>query len=152
MSTALRRPGRADQYEYVEGVQPAAVRGDPRYQAFMLLRVGYTVLPLVMGIDKFFNALTNWPQYLADWIDNIVPGTAQQFMYVVGGVEILAAMIVAVRPRYGGYVVAAWLAGIVINLVSYGGWYDVAVRDVGLMLGALTLGRLASVYDRRRAG
>jgi hypothetical protein len=115
----------------------------------MLLRIGYTVLPLVMGIDKFFNVLTTWPQYLADWIDNIAPGTAQQFMYVVGGVEILAALIVAIRPRYGAYVVAAWLAGIIINLVSYGEWYDVAVRDFGLMLGALTLGRLASFYDRR---
>jgi hypothetical protein len=151
MSTTLRRPGRADQYEYVEDVQPAAVRSDPRYQAFMLLRVGYTVLPLVMGIDKYFNALTKWPQYLADWIDNIAPGTAQQFMYFVGGLEILAALIVAIRPRYGAYVVAAWLAGIIINLVSYGEWYDVAVRDFGLMLGALTLGRLASVYDRRGA-
>ena len=149
MSTTLRRPGRADQYGNLEGVQTAAVRADPRYQAYMLLRIGYTVLPLVMGIDKFFNVLTTWPQYLADWIDNIAPGTAQQFMYVVGGVEILAALIVAIRPRYGAYVVAAWLAGIIINLVSYGEWYDVAVRDFGLMLGALTLGRLASFYDRR---
>ena len=150
MSTTLRRPGRADQYEYVEGVQAAAVHSDPRYQAFMLLRIGFTLLPLVMGIDKFFNSLTNWPQYLADWIDTIIPGTAQQLMYVVGGVEILAAIIVAIRPRFGAYIVAAWLAGIIINLVSYGEWYDIAVRDFGLMLGALTLGRLASVYDRRR--
>jgi len=150
MSTTIRRPGRANQYEYVEGVQSAAVRSDPRYQAFVLLRIGFTLLPLVMGIDKFFNSLTNWPQYLADWIDNIIPGTAQQLMYVVGGVEILAAIIVAIRPRVGAYIVAAWLAGIIINLVSYGEWYDIAVRDFGLMLGALTLGRLASVYDRRR--
>jgi hypothetical protein len=151
MSTTLRRPGRADPYEYVEEAQvaPRSETADPRYQAFVLLRIGYTVLPLVMGIDKYFNALTNWPQYLADWIDNIVPGTAQQLMYVVGGVEIAAALIVAIRPRYGAYVVAAWLAGIVINLVSYGEWYDIAVRDFGLMLGALTLARLASVYDRR---
>jgi hypothetical protein len=151
MSTTLRRPGRADQYEYVDDVQMAGLRSDPRYQAFMLMRVGYVVLPLVMGIDKFFNGLTNWPQYLADWIDDIIPGTAQQFMYAVGVIEILAAIIVAIRPRYGAYIVAAWLGGIIINLVSYGEWYDVAVRDFGLMLGALTLGRLASVYDRRRA-
>jgi len=151
MSTTLRRPGRADQYDYDEGFQPTAVRSDPRYQAFVMLRVGYTVLPLVMGIDKFFNVLTSWPKYLADWIDNIIPGTAQQFMYAVGVVEIIAAVIVAIRPRYGAYIVAAWLAGIIINLVSYGEWYDVAVRDFGLMLGALTLGRLASVYDRRGA-
>src|SRR5947209_8565983 len=149
MSTTLRRPGRAGRYEYVEDGPAVAVRSDPRYQAFLLMRVAYTVLPLVMGIDKFFNALTKWPQYLADWIDNIIPGSAQQFMYAVGAVEILAAVIVAIRPRYGAYVVAAWLAGIIINLVSYGEWYDIAVRDFGLMLGALTLGRLASVYDRR---
>jgi hypothetical protein len=154
MSTVLRRPGRAqhDSHPVAAGVDASgAVRADPRYQAFMLLRIGFTVLPLLMGIDKFFNALTNWPQYLADWIDNIVPGTAQQFMYIVGGVEILAAVIVAIRPRYGAYIVAAWLAGIIVNLVSYGEWYDIAVRDFGLMLGALTLGRLASVYDRRTA-
>jgi uncharacterized membrane protein YqgA involved in biofilm formation len=118
MSTTLRRPGRAAQYEYVEEVRLAAVRSDPRYQAFMLLRIGFTVLPLVMGIDKYFNALTSWPQYLADWVENIIPGTAQQFMYVVGGIEILAAMTVAIRPRYGAYIVAAWLAGIIVNLLA----------------------------------
>jgi hypothetical protein len=147
MSTVLRRPGRADQSEYVGDV--VSPRGDPRYQAFVLMRATFTVLPLLTGVDKFFNALTDWPQYLADWIDTIVPGTAQQLMYVVGGVEIAAAVIVAVRPRIGAYVVAAWLAGIIVNLLSYGEWYDIAARDFGLMLGALALGRLASVYDRR---
>jgi uncharacterized membrane protein YphA (DoxX/SURF4 family) len=129
------------------------LRGDPRYQAYLTMRVGYTVLPLLMGIDKFFNGLVYWPKYLAGWIDNILPGTAQQFMYFVGGVEIVAAILVALKPRYAAYVVAAWLAGIVINLLSYSGWYDIAARDFGLMLGALALGRLASVYDpplRRR--
>jgi hypothetical protein len=146
-TTLLRRPGRADLDEYVEDV---SLRSDPRYQAFWLMRIGFTVLPLLMGIDKYFNALTNWPQYLADWIDNIVPGTAQQLMYVVGGVEIVAAVIVAIKPRIGAYIVAAWLAGIIVNLLSYGEWYDIAARDFGLMLGALSLGRLASVYDRKR--
>ncbi len=154
MSTLLRRPGRELRHEgWIEGPAVevrAPVRRDPRYQAFVLLRIGFTVLPLVMGIDKYFNTLTSWPQYLADWIDNIVPGTAQQFMYVVGGVEIVAAFVVALRPRWGAYLVGAGLAGIVVNLLSYGEWYDIAVRDFGLMLGALTLGRLASVYDRRR--
>ena len=126
---------------------------DPRYQAFWLLRIGYTAIPLTMGIDKFFNGLVYWPKYLADWIDNIAPGTAQQFMYFVGAVEILAAVLVALKPRYAAYVVAAWLAGIIVNLLTYSGWYDVAARDFGLMLGAIALGRLASVYDpplRRR--
>jgi hypothetical protein len=100
-----------------------------------------------MGIDKFFNGLVYWPKYLVDWIDNIAPGTAQQFMYFVGGVEILAGILVALKPRYAAYVVAAWLAGIVINLFSYGEWYDVGVRDLGLLGGALVLGQFAPVYD-----
>jgi uncharacterized membrane protein YphA (DoxX/SURF4 family) len=121
---------------------------DPRFQAFTTLRLGFTVLPIAMGIDKYFNSMVFWPKYLADWIDNIAPGTAQQFMYFVGAVEIVAGLVVLIKPRYGAYLVAAWLAGIVINLFSYGEWYDIAVRDVGLMLAALTLGRLASYYDR----
>ena len=120
---------------------------DARYQAFWMLRLGYTAIPIAMGIDKFFNGLVYWPKYLADWIDNIAPGTAQQFMYFVGVVEIVAGLLVLLKPRYAAYVVAGWLAGIVINLFSYGEWYDVAVRDLGLMAGALVLGRLASVYD-----
>jgi hypothetical protein len=120
---------------------------DSRYQAFVLMRLGYTVLPIAMGIDKFFNSMVYWPKYLADWIDDVAPGTAQQFMYFVGAVEILAGLIVLLKPRYGAYVVAAWLAGIVINLFSHGGWWDVGVRDFGLMLGALALGRLAWHYD-----
>ena len=120
---------------------------DPRYQAFTLLRVGFTVLPIVFGLDKFFNVLVNWEQYLAPWINRIVPGTGHQLMLVVGVVEIAAGILVAVRPRYGAYIVAAWLAGIVLNLLTSSGYYDVALRDFGLMLGALTLARLASVYD-----
>ena len=118
---------------------PAAVRPlvaahvwrDPRYQAFALLRIAFTVAPIAFGLDKFFNVLVHWPNYLAPWINDIAPGSAQQFMYFVGAVEIVA--------------------GIIINLLSYSGYYDVALRDFGLLLGALTLARLASVYDRPRA-
>ena len=95
--------------------------------------------------------LVHWPNYLAPWINDIAPGNAQQFMYFVGAVEIVAGLFVAIKPRWGAYVVAAWLAGIIINLLSYSGYYDVALRDFGLLLGALTLARLASVYDRPRA-
>jgi uncharacterized membrane protein YphA (DoxX/SURF4 family) len=126
---------------------------DPRYQAFALMRVAFTVAPIAFGLDKFFNVLVDWPRYLAPWIDDIVPGSDQQAMYVVGGVEILAGVLVALKPRYGAYVVAAWLAGICLNLVTYSGFYDIALRDFGLMLGALALARLASIYDpplRRR--
>jgi hypothetical protein len=124
-----------------------AAWGDPGYQAFMLLRLGLTVAPIAFGLDKFWNQMVYWPKYLAPWIDNIAPGSGQEFMYFVGAVEILAGIVVLVKPRYGAYLVAAWLAGIVVNLFSYPGWYDVAVRDFGLMLAALTLVRLASVYD-----
>jgi hypothetical protein len=120
---------------------------DPRYQAFALLRLTFTIAPIAFGVDKFFNVMVHWPNYLAPWINNIAPGTGQQFMYFVGAVEILAGLIVAVKPRYGAYVVAGWLAGIVVNLLTYSGFYDIALRDFGLMLGALTLARLASVYD-----
>ena len=120
---------------------------DPRYQAFSLLRLAFTVAPIAFGLDKFFNVLVDWPTYLASWINDIAPGSGQDFMYLVGAVEILAGIVVALKPRYGAYVVAGWLAGIVINLLTYSGFYDIALRDFGLMLAALTLARLASVYD-----
>jgi hypothetical protein len=120
---------------------------DARYQAFMLLRLAFTVAPIAFGLDKFFNVLVDWPIYLAPWINDIAPGSGQDFMYVVGAIEIVAGVIVALKPRYGAYVVAGWLGGIVINLLTLSGYYDVALRDFGLMLAALTLARLASVYD-----
>jgi uncharacterized membrane protein YphA (DoxX/SURF4 family) len=125
----------------------AADRADPRYQAFALLRLGFTVAPILFGVDKFLNVMVDWPKYLAPWIDDIVPGSGQDFMYVVGAVEIVAGLAVALKPRYGAYVVAAWLAGIILNLLTASGFYDIALRDFGLMLGALTLARLAAVYD-----
>src|SRR4051794_17447002 len=126
---------------------PGTAATDPRYQAFLMLRVGFTVAPILFGLDKFFNVMVDWPKYLAPWINDIIPGTAQQFMYFVGVTEIVAGVLVALKPRYGAYVVAAWLAGIIINLLTYSGFYDIALRDFGLMMGALTLARLASVYD-----
>jgi uncharacterized membrane protein YphA (DoxX/SURF4 family) len=126
---------------------------DARYQAYTLLRIAFTVAPIAFGLDKFFNVLVDWPIYLAPWINDIAPGSGQDFMYVVGAIEIVAGVSVALKPRYGAYIVAGWLAGIVINLLTASGYYDVALRDFGLMLAALTLARLASVYDpplRRR--
>jgi uncharacterized membrane protein YphA (DoxX/SURF4 family) len=120
---------------------------DPRYQAFMLMRLTFTIAPIAFGVDKFFNVMVDWPKYLAPWINDIAPGSGQQFMYFVGAIEIVAGIFVALKPRYGAYVVAGWLAGIVLNLLTYSGFYDIALRDFGLMLAALTLGRLAAVYD-----
>jgi uncharacterized membrane protein YphA (DoxX/SURF4 family) len=127
-------------------VAPADLR-DARYQAFALLRIAFTVAPIAFGLDKFFNVMVDWPIYLAPWINDIAPGSGQDFMYLVGAIEIVAGVLVALKPRYGAYVVAAWLAGIVLNLLTHSGYYDVALRDFGLMLAALTLARLASVYD-----
>ena len=120
---------------------------DPAYQAFWLMRVAFTVAPIVFGIDKFANVLVNWEKYLAPWIRELSPLGATHTMYVVGVIEILAGVLVALKPRYAAYVVAAWLAGIIINLLTYSGFYDVALRDFGLLLGALTLARLGSIYD-----
>ena len=120
---------------------------DPADQAFYLLRTVFTVAPIVFGLDKFANVLTDWPQYLAPWIDDIVPGTAQQAMYAVGVIEIVAGLVVAFRPKFGGYLVAAWLGGIIVNLLLQADYYDVALRDFGLLVGALALSRLAVAYD-----
>lgn len=130
-------------------------RSEPAYGAFLLMRIGYTVLPLWFGADKFANVLTNWEHYLAPWIVRIIPFSAHTAMLVVGVIEMVAGIAVAIKPRYAAYVVALWLAGIIVNLLTYSGFYDVALRDFGLLVGALTLARLASVYDpawrRRRA-
>lgn len=122
-------------------------KGDPAYQAFVTLRVGFTVVPIVMGLDKFFNNFVNWEQYLAHWILNISPWSAVHTMHVVGIIEIIAGVLVALKPRYFAYLVAAWLGGIVVDLLTLPGYYDVALRDAALMLAALTLARLASKFD-----
>jgi hypothetical protein len=118
--------------------------GDPAQQAFLLLRTVFTVAPIAFGLDKFLNLLTDWPGYLAPFVDRLIPGTAQQAMYAIGVIEIVAGLLVAIRPKYGAAVVAAWLAGIIVNLLILGGYYDVALRDFGLLVGALALWRLAS--------
>ena len=124
------------------------VRTDAAYQAFLLLRIGFTVAPIVFGLDKFFHVLVDWDIYLAPRFNDIIPGTAHTAMYMVGVIEILAGVLVALKPRIGAYVVALWLAGIILNLLLIPDYYDIALRDFGLLLAALTLGRLASIYDR----
>lgn len=128
--------------------EPAALPGDTR--AFNLLHVGFVVLPLLMGIDKFAHVLTDdWTRYLAHWMNTIIPGTAGQAMHMVGIVEIIAAALVAVKPKYGAPVVAAWLAGIIVSLLSVGGYGDVALRDFGLLIAALALTSMAWARDRK---
>src|SRR5437867_10120008 len=115
MSTTLQRPPAAapERLPHADEATAGLRWRDGRYQAYLLLRVGLTVAPIVFGLDKFWNLMVHWPQYLAPWINNIAPGSGQEFMYFVGVVEILAGLAVLVKPRYGAYLVAAWLAGIV---------------------------------------
>ncbi|MFF5985066.1 hypothetical protein ACFY78_40185 [Streptomyces olindensis] len=124
--------------------------GDPGYQAFVLLRAGFTVAPILFGLDKFTNLLVDWPVYLAPWINDVVPGSAQAAMYAVGVIEIVAGLVVALAPRFGGWLVAGWLAGIIVNLLTIPGHYDIALRDFGLLLGAVALARLAQRYHGER--
>jgi hypothetical protein len=128
----------------------SATWSDPAYQAFLLLRTVFTVAPILFGLDKFANLLGYWPGYLAPWIDGLVPGTAQQAMYAVGVIEVVAGIAVAVAPRFGAWLVAAWLAGIIVNLLSFPGFFDIALRDVGLLVGAVALARLATRYAPSR--
>ncbi|MBC2905744.1 hypothetical protein [Streptomyces cupreus] len=133
---------------------PAAPRrslaADPAYQAFWILRTGFTVAPILFGLDKFANLLVDWPTYLAPWINDVVPGSAQDAMYAVGVIEIIAGITVAVAPRFGGWLVAGWLAGIIVNLLTIPDHYDIALRDFGLLLGAVALARLAERYRATR--
>jgi hypothetical protein len=122
--------------------------GNPAFEAFTLLRVGFTVAPILFGVDKFLDWLVHWPVYLAPEINDLVPGNAHQAMLAVGVIEIVAGVVVAVRPKFGGYLVAAWLAGIIASLLLQADFYDIALRDFGLLLGALTLARLATAFER----
>lgn len=124
---------------------------DPAFQAFVLLRVAFTVAPILFGLDKFLDWLVDWRIYLAPELDDIIPGNAHQALLIVGVIEIVAGVVVAVRPKIGGYLVAAWLAGIIANLLAQADFYDVALRDFGLLLAALTLTRLATAFEHSSA-
>ena len=132
---------------------PAAevLRRDGAAQAFMLLRLAFTVAPILFGLDKFAGVLTDdWTRYLATEFNDIIPGSAQDAMYLVGAVEIVAGLVVLVAPRFGGLLVAGWLAGIIVSLLLVGGYADIALRDFGLLLAALTLARLAQAFSEDR--
>lgn len=126
--------------------QTIATTSRPAYQAYQILYIGFIVAPLLAGIDKFTHLLTNWDQYLAPAVERLLPISGHTFMLFVGIIEMAAALLVAVRPRVGAYVVAAWLFGIVINLLLIPGYLDIALRDFGLALGALALARLSEDF------
>lgn len=118
---------------------------NPAYQAYQILHIGFTAAPILFGLDKFLNLMTDWTQYLAPVFGTIIP--TDTFMLIVGVVEIIAGLVVFFKPRIGAYVVAAWLLGIIINLLLVSGYLDVALRDFGLLLGALALGRLSETFS-----
>ena len=120
---------------------------NPSYQAYQILRFGFTVAPIIAGIDKFLGLLVNWDQYLPPVVNNMLGGAGHEFMYLVGVIEIVAGIGVFLKPKIFAYVVAAWLVAIIINLLMIPGYFDVALRDLGLALGALALARLSSKYD-----
>ena len=125
--------------------KPNTLRRDPTAQAFLLLRIAFTVAPIQFGLDKFVGfMIDDWTKYLATEFNDIIPGSASDAMHIVGGVEIAAGLVVAVMPRFGGFLVAGWLAGIIVSLLLVGGYADIALRDFGLLLAALTLARLAT--------
>ena len=124
------------------------VASDPVYQAYQILHIGFTIAPIVAGIDKFLHLLTNWDSYVAPVMARMLPVSVHTFMLAVGVIEIIAGILVAIKPRIGAYVVALWLFCIIVNLLALSGYYDVALRDFGLLLGALALGRMGMVFDK----
>ena len=128
----------------------AAIRSDPAAQAYLLMRIVFCVAPIVFGLDKFAGVLTDdWTRYLAPEFNDIIPGSAATAMHIVGVVEILAGLVVLATPRWGSLLVAGWLAGIILNLLLVGGYGDIAMRDFGLLAGALALNRLATAAHAR---
>ena len=142
-------------HTFTSSANVAALRSDsvsttsPGYQAFLILRTAFTVAPIVAGLDKFFNVLVNWEQYLPAFIKNLTGGHGHELMLAVGVIEVVAGLGVAFKPRLFAYVVSAWLLLIVVNLLMIPGYFDVALRDFGLALGALALARLSQEYDPR---
>ncbi len=130
-------------------IESTTYTGDAVSQSFWLLRIGFTIAPIAFGADKFAHVLTNWDKYLAPEFVNLTNVSAHTLMYGVGAIEIVAGLVVLLRPRFGGYLVAAWLLGIITNLVMIGGMGDIALRDFGLFLAALTLARLATLFPNK---
>lgn len=142
MSTTTHAPAESGP----AGHDPYRSWNDPAYQAFWLLRLAFVVAPIAFGADKFADFLVDWEIYLAPEFTDLFNAQAGTLMYLVGAIEIVAGLVVAIRPRFGGYLVAAWLGGIIVNLLMMADFYDVALRDFGLLVAALTLARLSAAY------
>lgn len=134
---------------FVDHVRAEKITTSPAYQAYQILHFVFVVAPVVAGLDKFFHLLVNWDMYLAPAIAKLSPLGGHQLMLLAGVIEIIAGLLVALKPRIGAYVVCAWLLGIVVNLLLIPAFYDIALRDFGLAVGALALGRLSQQYDSK---
>jgi uncharacterized membrane protein YphA (DoxX/SURF4 family) len=130
----------------------ASRTASPTYQAYQILHIAFTVAPLVAGVDKFFHFLVNWDQYLSPMVSNTLHVAPHTFMLAVGVIEIVAGLLVAFVPTIGAWIVGAWLCGIILNLLSIPGYFDIALRDLGLALGSFAFARLASEFDTRTPG
>ena len=137
------------QIQTASGTPAENAESSPAYQAYRILHFGFVVAPILAGLDKFFHLLVNWDQYLPGVVANISPISAHTLMLIVGVIEIVAGLGVAIKPRIFAYVVAAWLAVIIINLLLIPGYFDIALRDFGLLLAALALGALSQQFARR---
>jgi uncharacterized membrane protein YphA (DoxX/SURF4 family) len=124
-----------------------AMSDAPARQAYQILRFGFTVAPIIAGLDKFFHLLVNWDQYLPGAVNSLVGGHGHELMLVVGVIEIVAGIGVAIKPKIFAYIVPAWLLLIILNLLAIPGYFDIALRDLGLLLGALALARLSQRFD-----
>jgi hypothetical protein len=124
----------------------ALTSATPARQAYQILHFGFAAAPIIAGLDKFLHVLTNWDMYLAPWIAHVSPIGGHNLMLLVGVIEIIAGLIVAFKPKIGAWIVFGWLWAIIINLLSYPGFYDIALRDFGLSLGALALARLSKEF------
>jgi uncharacterized membrane protein YphA (DoxX/SURF4 family) len=138
-----------DQMHSAANTTADTVASAPAHQAYRILHFGFAVAPILAGLDKFFHLLVNWDQYLPGVVANFSPIPPHTLMLVVGVIEIVAGIGVALKPRIFAYVVAAWLAVIIINLLLIPGYFDIALRDFGLLLGALALGQLSQQFARR---
>src|SRR5262245_18330136 len=128
-------------------VSPVGIdTASPSYRAFVMLRTLFKVAPILFGLDKFFNLMVDWPTYLAPFFTDTLPWSAQTTMYILGVIEIVAELVVALVHRFGGYLVALWIAGIIVNLVGQGEYWDIALRDFGLPVSALALAQLTTAY------
>ena len=146
MATIISRPAFSSSSTPITVATDAARWDNPAFQAFWLLRLGFTVAPIAFGLDKFAHVLVDWDRYLAPEFTDLFNAQAHTLMYLVGAIEVVAGLVVLARPRFGGYLVATWLGAIIVNLLLQADFYDIALRDFGLLLGALTLARLATAF------